>query len=208
MQREATQLHPIFRACCREPDDRFRYKISEPFSEGEFIYATDGRICVRRRGEWDNGERCVPPIANLLNDFDKSRYVDEPCDVTVLEPEETNCDTCDGTGCFKECGVCDGMGEIECSECGSYVDCYECDGDESGPCPDCGATGRVMKHVPCPIGDTFISSKYARLLTAHGAQMYPSREAPNKPIYFIIGPDIEGLVMPVVNREDSHAHAT
>lgn len=39
------KLHPIFKACCRKHHPI--YALDKPFRCGDYIYATDGSICVR-----------------------------------------------------------------------------------------------------------------------------------------------------------------
>lgn len=103
-----------------DPD---RKSISEPWSDGEFCYATNGHVAVRvpkPRGfafpAWDalyHGElrRCFK-----RHELNADPLLPLP-QGELPEHRSTKCDKCNGTGV------------VECRHCGQDTECKECDGE-------------------------------------------------------------------------------
>lgn len=162
----------------RPDQDTGRYDLLTPWREGEWLYATDGRIAVRVLAppdapEPDSGRR-VPSIAYLFGppDWpDGQAFV--PPGTTMEWPEKTEeCDTCRGTGRGGTCHECDGSGRVTCSACEQEHDCPDCDGtgkrgDATAPCSDCAGTGReVVRPALYRMNGAIIQSRYADMIRA------------------------------------------
>ncbi len=117
-----------------------RYKIDAPFFRGDgWKYATDGRWCVRVKGDGDKTE-CSPSADTLFKDEimqSDAIAIDESLFVPMKESDDgarisgsIKCVYCRGSGSeSKVCVVCGGSGEEECPTCGSEEQCDECYGD-------------------------------------------------------------------------------
>jgi hypothetical protein len=162
-----------------------RYAISEPFVYRDYVYATDGRLCLRMRlakvvssAEFDNVEGTSPPVLELP--WDKSSGVFVAAPELGEPPAEIMCDHCRGRG--------------GCScNCGNEHDCGECNGS--------GRKGRVWRVFRIPGRAYGLNERYARGLVEAGAKAFELPPANDKsaPFRFTVG-DVEGMLMPV--RED------
>jgi len=126
--------------------------LAEPFSFGNFSYATNGHVCVR-----------VPLDSNIKKGKPDSIDVEK---LTYCEPngtykefpeykptEKTGCDACLSTGFSSFCPECDGEGEVTFNNSfHSYeCNCETCHGDGSvaggtDKCRICGGSGLVNKE--------------------------------------------------------------
>ena len=133
-----------------------RYHLDEPFFQGGWKYATDGRIAVRAPADEPDTKGMRPDMAKIFSSTSPESAVPFP----ELEMADAECQDCDGTGkamiecpdCKGDgstlCPECDGTGEIECGECGDYTDCGLCVEDDG--CPRCKGLGTVPEGETCP----------------------------------------------------------
>ena len=181
-----------------------RYSLAVPFVQNGYLYATDGRVCVRAKTtEVDSKDRLLPVMDKL--GWDLTLYKSEACDPPsyILEtPLLIPCSACKGTGeCDKiTCPECDGDKAIECSECGQDRDCPKCDGEGIiggvGKCPDCDGRKRELAHKYEYVWiETFkMTEPYAWILKRHNAKVYLPLDTAAHLMRFTIGDDIEGLL--------------
>jgi hypothetical protein len=188
--------------------DETRPGITQPFTDGEWTYATDGRMMIRvpvtepvpwRESQPKNAYTLIPDRAGMT-----------PCELPpgwqARELPMRDCKECDGDGKDRiECDECKGECVIECSECGHSEDCEKCDGTGdmpgTGSCEDCNGTGKVEGKFPVPVNrecSVCVDLKYLRL--AHelpGVKLfYRSGNGPLR-IEFDGG---DGCLMPVWNH--------
>ena len=145
---------------CEDDEEDARLFLQNPFSAGEFTYATDGRVLIRvprRDGVGDGGpnlEEILPVLEKALSERAFGRL--PPCETI---PGKTwppgTCPDCKGSGKFKNCTKCEGTGEVACGECGNEKDCDECEGagwvvadkdaegDDISQCDECEGSGDV-----------------------------------------------------------------
>jgi hypothetical protein len=100
--------------------------LHEPFSRGDFTYATNGHIMVRvpRLPEVTAGADIVDPEKPFLQDRRGPLF-----DLTALSRlTYTPCENCDGAGYGDLCEECGGTGGGECPECGHAEECEACGG--------------------------------------------------------------------------------
>ena len=171
-------LPPIFADCVHTEDGR--YKMSAPFVSGEYVSATDGRICVRMPKAGIDLS-VIPPCekAPPLDGLAWNKEYGLPLPVPEIEPEPE----------LEDCETCNGTGQHWCGDCEAEHDCGQCD-----------ATGKkdvVYKPIDCG-GPTPLGSGYVRKLFKHGAKLYPPVGGDQfRPWRFTIGNNIEGLLMPM-----------
>lgn len=141
--------------CDREPAGR--YDLSKPFARGEFVYATDGRICVRvpdTEYEVDPEPRKTPDVTGLkfidapdaewkefqqpfVIEDNSGRWSDDPC--PFCRERWVKCDQCNGEGWIAG----KRKKAIECPKCEGEGDCL--DGD--GKCENCDSTRDAASTV-------------------------------------------------------------
>ncbi len=139
-------LHPIFNECC---DPKSPYDIKEPFRIREYVYATDGRICVRvRLDDPSIGTPLRIPPANIL-------------DWTPPTSEELSLPEVSGSG-LLECGICKGIGRVTL-----YSD-YEITPGGTEECWECEGAGYQRDLTQEPVGTAFFARRYISLLRSHG----------------------------------------
>ncbi len=102
---------------CSEDDSR-KDTIGLPFSEGEWTYATDGRILLRVPRLADVPENPKAPKNVQKNIFDLNPISEQWQKVPVQLPPLYEGEKCD---------LCRGEGQHEC-ECGNVHDCDRCQG--------------------------------------------------------------------------------
>ena len=87
------------------------------------------------------GGRCEYPAAQFASLFQGCWFVSvEKDDETVVDDEP------------RECGTCEGDGEVDCRRCGGdiQIECPVCYGNATGACASCGGTGTlVCVYGPC-----------------------------------------------------------
>lgn len=123
------------KAFCADPDRR--PELSEPFSAGEFTYASNGHVMVRvdRRDdctdEPDGGKK-VSVLVRYLSRLDSVTF--SPFPAVNLPPVPPHvpkpCNDCEATGRIHSvaCGKCHGTGMHTCHACNHEDDCEECNG--------------------------------------------------------------------------------
>lgn len=151
--------------------DPARPHIAQPFTIGEYTYATNGVVAVR-----------VPKIDEVPENpnapFNVTKLVDNALSAaggvlhgmpTVPPPNTEPCSHCKGEGGFTGCIDCHGNGYQEC-DLGHEHTCEKCSGNgrKANPvgeekCEDCNGSGRVELNTRVPVGDVSFSSKYLRL---------------------------------------------
>jgi len=164
-----TTIDQIFDLCC-DCDGRF----GKPFHHGGYLYATDGRIVVRRVEEGPDAKN-IPRVDDAFSKNTAQSWSPFVVDIPLCESCGGNirkltdqCPICDGDG---ECEECDGEGEKQCSCCDKMSDCDECGG--LGDCPECNGTGACdpyveqcydCKNSPIAFSDGFIARLYASIV--------------------------------------------
>lgn len=130
--------------------------MAEPFSQGEYSYATDGKIAIRIQRLDVIGEKTGAPQMDRLpwDHKDIDGWLGFPYyDTTTLD----KCGVCHGIGTIRDCPECDGDGVVLLdNEYNEYeFTCQTCTGDSSLPgdliearnCPVCGGTGTDLSAV-------------------------------------------------------------
>lgn len=207
-----SSLHPIFRECVGE--ENLRFTLCTPACVNGFIYATDGRILVRRKarpeiealcesakpeGRFPNVDFIVKTIT-AVHPSEKLTCVPQPCELP-------DCEKCKGSGVLKAffCNTCSGQGDEEC-DLGHFHECPRCHGvgeiKEGDKCGKCDGVGKQVYHSEHRVAigsDTFLSWQLATLLKSHSALLHVRSRKQNKyGIFFMIpGTEIEGVVMPL-----------
>ncbi len=121
--------------------DRFRDAITEPFSRGEWSYATNGHLLIRVPRRDDIAEIENSPQVERLWPKEAPNYR-VPSTLILPPPKEEDCRTCNGRGT-----------QHDCPDCGCN-------------CEDCGGTGHIStdRNVGIMVGKTPIAMQYARVL--------------------------------------------
>lgn len=193
---------------CAAKTDRHRAALWEPWSEGEYTFATDAKVIIK-----------VPRLAEVPERADAPKRVEEelfakrpPRSPWFMMPElppveMQTCTRCKGTAiAYLPCEKCEGEGQETCEACGHDHDCPACKGD--GEVKDNSATPKACPH--CTSGqhpkEQFAmcgENKYNTIFLRRIAQL-PSvvfSETQNSPTEF--GPlafrfnEGEGRLMPV-----------
>lgn len=115
-------------------------KLGRPWRAGEWIYASNGKICVRLAASDLNANE-LPGAFNLAAfawDHDQVK------EWIRLKPEQilTECKACKGSGKGGWCDECNGCGEVE-------VKCEDCDDTHTHDCPTCHRDRRSHATTPC-----------------------------------------------------------
>lgn len=158
-----------------------RYHLNEPFSEGEFSYATNGHILVRVARRTDVPEVSADGMKNKIPRI----FADNPFVKHVAIPEipaqiEVECDYCDGEGKHdRECGA----GNYECAECNGT-------GRVMGEAGELGNT----RYPQIEVGGVWFAPRYLRLIKALPNYSFSPRNAKASLFTFDGG---DGLLMPM-----------
>lgn len=167
--------------------DENRASISEPFSHGEYTFATDGRVIIQvdsadnpaepyRSQEPGPDGRYTHGVAleavRQVGKWDHAEITDW-LPVTLPPPVFEQCDECEGTGKLKKrkCEECEGDGRCEC-DCGNEHDCGFCRGngyikvESAEPCKNCAGTGKLGKTQEIEVGSAVVSSLFLALIAA------------------------------------------
>lgn len=186
--------------------DKTNKMLSEPWTFGEFSYATNGRIMVRVPNLPD------VPEGDFLNEkaavlFDELNHGDIDHELTPLPPlppvQKDKCIACGGTGKVDVCPECGGDGDVrfENSYSDYVVSCDTCLGKGVIPgdgeaCDDCDGTGIKPEYTRIPIGRTGFALRYLRLLKNTLPNVKIAPIYPTAACYFRFDGG-EGLLMPV-----------
>jgi hypothetical protein len=99
--------------------DQHRPYIMQPFSRGEFTYATDGRLMVRVPRRAEVPEVDTAPQAERVFPKPPATAFRPAAKVELPPPTSVECEICEGRGmqhdcpdCTCECEPCDGTGKI------------------------------------------------------------------------------------------------
>lgn len=141
-------------------------KTEQPWSVGEFSFATNGHVLIKvpRMSE----------IAEMADPIDTSKVwpkteAKEWIDVSGYKaPTPAECPKCGGKPSNPECPECEGEGEVEASnKYNTYtVECATCDGTGVEPvCSRCDGDGVVEVLERVPLGHAGFSKKYLALLS-------------------------------------------
>lgn len=180
--------------------------IDTPFKFGDFIYATNGYICVRQLSAFSSYPE-NEKMASLIN-----AIVDVPGEwspLSVTLPEHDPCPQCKRTGkvSVKQCDECMGKGEVDFEN--GYnrysFQCGSCDGDgevysaasttNEEICFKCFGSGKFYSlHVRAiPVMGIHVNAKYLNAILE-----LPAIEAfadVSKQMLFFRSGDIMGAVM-------------
>lgn len=120
-----------------------RKNIGQPWSDGEWTYATDGRICVRvpRRADVPENPEAPKNVSHTIFDCNPNDGKFQPLP-GFTAPKMVACDNCGGDG------------KCECPACDAQHDCGCCKG-----------TGKVEEKLPgVKFGNQLINPKYLVLI--------------------------------------------
>ncbi len=189
--------HPIFEECCAKEIDQ-RRATHLPFYRDGYLYATDGRVCVRMRqdGEDTSGS---PNTSTIGWPDDEHKYGREAVALPQVSiPERVICPECKGKK-VATCSECNGAGELECPECEHVGLCRDCAGTGKTECDECDAHGKARQTSVETIklaSGYGLADHYVALLNKHGAEAYLPVKLGRNPTYFTVAGGIEGLLMP------------
>ena len=199
----------ILRAFCS--DDETRFELFNPFTQGNYTFATDGRTVVRVP-KIIAGARTEPVKADAAGLF-KPELMGHP---ELMFPEGwqhlpelwEECGTCAGVGRCQgmlPCTRCEGSGEEECPTCLNMHDCEECrgsgeiKGDANAACEWCDGLGKVevVTRILGMPGEVCFNDRYLRrVYSLPGVVMTHDPSDPMKTAHFVFeGGD--GLIMPM-----------
>lgn len=179
-----------------------REYLRQPFSQGDYIYATDGHACVRFRKQDGMDAPYSGKPANVAELFDKYRTDNFMSKFPDL-PEPEKCPACGGSGIGYKCRDCDGHGEFDHGK-HSYI-CKECDGEGSVPygqeedqvpCWNC--RGSRYRATPLRVSrlQHFDIVLLSKLKDLPGIRFAPSPTREEDAAYFVFDGG-EGLLMPI-----------
>jgi len=148
-------------------EDSTRIQISKPFCVGDYVYATDGAICIEISKEFYDGQEYPIGIQDIKEKGLDSHFTNDQVffDFPFTQDFEKPCPQCGGNlaGALSEdCPECDGEGEITFeNEYNEYdgIECKSCRGH--GVLKSCGCcynTGTVYRDIEiAPIEKTSIN---------------------------------------------------
>lgn len=152
---------------CYAHDDR--PALQQPWSDGEYTFASDGRIMLRVPRLADAPENTAAPkadgvrviLATAHDALSESDWQDLP--TTPEKPEPDRCENCDGDG------------RCNCRCCGDFHPCGKCDGE-----------GKIEKIHCVALGIRKMNGDYLRLMaTLPGLKVAPNHgENDEKPLAF------------------------
>lgn len=166
-----------------------RYEFGTPWSDEQYVYATDGIVAVRLKASPEllaayrrpKGGPQGLKVAGLGFDDD---YEPEPLelptelvDVAIAEPVT------------EKCWRCVGEREVECLECGNVDECPECDGNGT-------ITDEPPELPPVKFSGHMLRAKIVRMLQDHRATVYLVKGHNGQVLRFTCG-DVEGLAMTI-----------
>ena len=178
---------------CAPTNLHWKYDIASPFTQADWTYATDLRICVRVRpasADVIGEESRRPAAASLMWDHD-SRRGWAPLGKPEALTAEGFCPTCDVTGWMDpvDCTKCDGEGCRQCKNSGSEgtVICRMCKGNPDGVFP------WIAK-----VGDAHFDVRFVNKIASLGdsVEFVGGTKNPSDPMRFRFDGGT-GLLMPV-----------
>lgn len=154
--------------------------LGQPWSAGEFTYATDGRILVRVPSRADVPENPkAPKTEHIVHLFDDNPHAGEFRHLPEFtKPQITECESCKGSG------------QCECPRCRDEHACGACDG-----------TGKVEEKLPgVEFGSQFVSPHYLALLATLPNVTMANGEANYEALSFRFDGG-DGRLMPLMARQ-------
>lgn len=167
--------------------EQFRLSLHEPFSHGEFTYASDGIVAVRvaRRQEFEEAKDPKLPreldkwLAPLVTSAFKSSWIIFPTDQETETREQ--CDSCEGRGKDHDCPDCD----CTCDDCGGR-----------------GTQSAVERISVDAFGRIFRLKYLQQICQLPGIEIDPSGEG-TRPMLFRFDGGV-GVLMPCSRKLDKH----
>ena|ERR1700722_9446675 len=159
--------------------DPFRSYLHEPFSRGDYTYATDGCLCLRvsLRPQVKGHEKAPNP--EKLGWMSEAEFI--LLDIHLPADEDHECENCDGSG-----------REHQCPDC-------ECE------CPRCEGTGHLSSDRDGSVeirGIAFAMEYIRKILTLPGIAMARDTKATAATMFRFKGGD--GLLMPLRGKRLNH----
>lgn len=146
-------------------NDGTRAALLKPCVLDGWLYATDGRRCIRTAT--DALDNCHLSLINGLRGLKFGITDERPWPNPVVELEDGPCDECGGFG--KECETCmecHGEGEVTCYACLHDHECDKCRGQGtllgSSPCKACAGTGKAKYPLAVRIAGKVLGGKYVQ----------------------------------------------
>jgi hypothetical protein len=152
---------------CAKIDFNFECDYRTPARKDGYVYATDGRICIR---VIDDGSLLAFPPAGRLKDIDLAKVFDgeKNCDIPMPElPARIECKHCHGTCLEHDCPMCEGQGMLDGDV--APITCPRCEGNRrikpdhtAEPCWWCNGRGE-QEDNPVLIGGMHFNRVYLAL---------------------------------------------
>lgn len=161
--------------------DKLRPYLHEPFSFGEYTYATNGYILIRvpRLTEYPEVEK-APAKAAEERFSSRAVYRMQPLPAYRFpEPEKVKCSGCDGRG-----------HEHDCPDC-------TCE------CEDCNGMGWIRERISAALGAAVFDAEYLSWIAALPGVIVPTEPSPTKPMPFTFDGG-EGVLMPRRGPAEKH----
>lgn len=142
--------------------------ISEPFSGGEYSYATDGSIIIRVPVQAETTKEVPDGLGYGFPSFDHD-LITSWLDMPVLPTNKITCEKCNGTGKEETCHECNGDGILTFeSDYNTYeVECERCGGNGKNdeiPCDECEGEGKIPEVPYVKLDSVCLGIKYLELL--------------------------------------------
>lgn len=107
-------------AYCAKRPRLAKYTLTLPYNLADWVYATEGHICVRVRPETADVEQAtgrIPPFETLSWNHDRLRGWRSLPKLEPLLAKDSPCTACEGYGLeggdvFQECETCQGCGQV------------------------------------------------------------------------------------------------
>jgi hypothetical protein len=177
-----------------------RKGIAQPWSAGDYTYATNGRVLIRIPRLGDVPECALAPKAAQLFNQERGQVKRQLAEINFIFIPEIFCPYCNGAGKLTECPECHGDGKVIATNFHNdyEVDCATCGGTGKPPlCEICVGTGKIISDEPHKVGKSWYQKIYLELLkTLPDCVLYESYPKPLSPAYFRFNGG-DGLLMPM-----------
>lgn len=150
---------------CADASD-IRYYLCQPWSRGEWTYATNGHIIVRvkRLAEVEENDKAPDCETMIRKQAAPTNWM--PVPVATMPPDVV-CYECNGSGCYT-------------------------DGDENEDCDWCNRTGKVKQRIGMTVGNASYDQGYLSMI--QGWKISPA--GPTEAAWIRNGEAVDGLLMP------------
>jgi hypothetical protein len=142
----------------------------EPWSSGEYSYATDGAIAIRIP-KIDIKEKPKHLDVDSVIEEAKEKASQDWVVPPPVKIKQSKCYVCDGDGYLYMCITCNGDGCHDCDNVGcltktDWISTFgKADINEfKVPCPDCEGTGIELEYSRVTIHGTAFDGKYIKLI--------------------------------------------